>query len=318
MTTPPGAARRPRLILDCDPGVDDAAALVLAAHFADLVGVTTVGGNAPLRDVTNNALLAAQIFGIDVEVHAGAERPLVAEPMNAPEIHGEYGFAGPDLPELSRAPTSNDAVGWLIETIRGEEGLWLVPTGPLTNIALALRAAPDLAHRLAGISFMGGSASVGNRTAVGEFNVLVDPEAAAAVIGAPIVVQMAGLDLTHQFQTDDALADSLRETGTAGGVLLADLIVGYLDRIEVVTGRRRGGLHDPCAVLALTHPDLIDWTLRHTVVELAGAHTRGMTVIDQRRPAEGAAIDPGLVRHGHTIDNERARLALLEAVVAHD
>ncbi|MEL7156491.1 MAG: nucleoside hydrolase [Actinomycetota bacterium] len=313
----PAGGPRPRIILDCDPGIDDAAALVLAAHFADLVGVTTVGGNAPLRDVTVNALLAAQVFGIDVEVHAGAERPLVAEPRHAPEIHGEHGFAGPDLPELTRAVTSTDAVGWLIETIRAEEGLWLVPTGPLTNIALALRAAPDLVDRLAGISFMGGSATVGNHSAVAEFNVLVDPEAAAAVLGAPTVVHMAGLDLTHQFPTDDALADALRSLGTAGGVLLADLIVDYLDKIERIRGRRRGGLHDPCAVLALTHPHLIDWTPRRAEVELAGTHTRGMTVIDQRHEAPEEPAAPGVVLHGHAIDHGGARAALLEAVAGH-
>lgn len=318
MTAPGGStgASRPRLILDCDPGLDDAAALVMAAHWGDLVGVTTVGGNAPLRDVTSNALLAAQVFGIDVEIHAGAERPLVAEPRHAPEIHGEHGFAGPDLPELSRSAASHDAVGWLIEAIRAEEGLWLVPTGPLTNVALALRAAPDLVDRLAGISFMGGSAAAGNHSAVAEFNILVDPEAAAAVLAAPTVVHMAGLDLTHQFPADDALADTMRSVGTAGGVLLADLIVGYLDKIDHIRGRR-GGLHDPCAVLAVTHPHLIDWTARHAVVELAGTHTRGMTVLDQRRPAAGEPAEPGIILHGHTIDHEAARLALVEAVAAH-
>lgn len=319
-----GSGARPRMIVDCDPGLDDAAALVLASHFADLVGVTTVGGNAPLVDVTTNALLTAQVFGIEVEVHAGAERPLVAEPLHAPEIHGERGFDGPSLPPLERQAASHDAVEYLIETIRGEEGLWLVPTGPLTNVALALRSAPDLGARLAGISFMGGSAASGNRTAAAEFNVLVDPEAAAAVVaagrrsegGGEVPVLMAGLDLTHQFVVDDALAADLRATATPGGVMLADLVVAYLDQVEAIRGVRQGGFHDPCAVLAVTHPGLITHAHRRVEVELAGTHTRGMTLVDQRRALDEDDPD-GNVWHGHTLDQPAARAALLGAVVAH-
>ena len=308
---------KPRVIVDCDPGLDDAAALVVASHFADLVGVTTVGGNAPLADVTANALMSLQVFGVDVDVHAGAERPLVAAPRHAPEIHGEHGFAGPSLPPLERSAASGDAVEYLIETIRAEEGLWLIPTGPLTNVALALRAAPDLAPRLAGISFMGGSAAAGNHTAVGEFNVLVDPEAAAAVLATDTTIVMAGLDLTHQFVVDDDLATALRATGTDGGVMLADLVLAYLDQVEAIRGIRQGGFHDPCAVLAVTHPDLVARTLRRVEVELAGTHTRGMTVVDQR-PPPGHDDPGGNVWHGHTLDHPAALAALLEAVRAHD
>ncbi|MCL4149728.1 UNVERIFIED_CONTAM: hypothetical protein GTU68_007564, partial [Idotea baltica] len=203
-----------RLLVDCDPGHDDAVALVAAAYHGDLVGITTVGGNAPLADVTTNALLTCQLFGIDVEVHAGAARPLVAEPRHAPEVHGVSGFAGSSLPELTRTVTSNSAIDYLIETIRGEEGLWLVPIGPLTNVALAFRQAPDLPDRLAGVSFMGGSATFGNHSAVAEFNVLVDPEAAAVVLGSGARIHMAGLDLTHQFPVDDALVSDVAAIDT--------------------------------------------------------------------------------------------------------
>ncbi|MEM7339707.1 MAG: nucleoside hydrolase [Actinomycetota bacterium] len=308
---------RPQIVLDCDPGLDDAAAIAVASQYADLVGITTVGGNAPLADVTTNALLTVQVLGIDVEVHAGAERPLVAPPRTAPEIHGAHGFAGPTLPPLERQVASNDAVPYLIETIRATEGLWLVPTGPLTNVALALRAAPDLAGRLAGISFMGGSAGAGNHTPVGEFNILVDPEAAATVLSAPTTIRMAGLDLTHQFVVDDALATDVRAVGTAGAEMLADLIVAYLDNVEGIRGRRQGGLHDPCAVLAVTHPGLVSHVRRRVEVELAGTHTRGMTVVDQRLPA-GVDDPEGSVEHGHTLDHGAARSALLDALAAHD
>ncbi len=302
-----------RIIVDCDPGHDDAVALVVAAHFGDLVGVTTVGGNAPLLDVTNNALLTCQIFGLDVEVHSGAERPLVAPPRNAPEVHGVTGFKGPALPDLERSVASTEAVNYLIETIRGEEGLWLAPTGPLTNIAMAFRQAPDLVNRVAGVSFMGGSASVGNHSAVAEFNILVDPEAASIVLGSGAPLYMAGLDLTHQFLVDDSLVSDLRAISGPGALVLADLAASYLDQVELRGGERNGGLHDPCAILAITHPNVIEHTERHVDVELDGSLTRGMTVVDQRRGSQGA--DPN-VFHGHTIDHHQARALVLEAVAA--
>lgn len=304
---------RPRLIVDCDPGQDDAVALVCAAHYGELVGITTVGGNAPLADVTANALLTCQLFGIDVDVHAGAARPLVAEPRHAPQIHGVSGFEGPALPEPTRSVSSDDAIGYLIETIRAEEGLWLVPIGPLTNVALAFRQAPDLIDRLAGVSFMGGSAGAGNHTPVAEFNVLVDPEAAAAVIGSGVPLWMAGLDLTHQFVIDDALEADIRALAAGGGnrgaEVLADLVASYLRQMERIRGERRGGLHDPCAVLAVTHPGVIEHRIRHVDVELQGALTRGMTVVDQREPSSD-----GNVAHGHTLDHPRARSLVLDAI----
>ncbi len=306
-----------RLLVDCDPGHDDAVALVVAAHFGELVGITTVGGNAPLADVTANALLTCQLFGLDVEVHAGAVRPLVAAPRHAPEIHGVSGFDGPTLPDLERRPASTEAVDYLIETIRGEEGLWLVPTGPLTNVAIAIRQAPDLVDRLAGISFMGGSAGPGNRTPAAEFNLLVDPEAAAAVLSSGARIHMAGLDLTHQFTVDDALSADLRALGGPGAILLADLVDGYLDNAERVTGRRWGGLHDPCAVLAVTHPEVIESELRRVEVELAGTFTRGMTVVDLRAGDRRSSEAPN-VHHGHTLDHPTARRLVLEAVAALD
>ncbi|MEM7272093.1 MAG: nucleoside hydrolase [Actinomycetota bacterium] len=305
---------RPRLLVDCDPGLDDAVALVAAAHLGDLVAITTVGGNAPLRDVTTNALLTCQLFGIDVEVHAGAARPLVAEPRHAPEIHGVSGFAGPDLPPLEREPASTDGIEFLIETIRAEDGLWLVPIGPMTNVALAFRAAPDLPGRLAGVSFMGGSATFGNHGPVAEFNILVDPEAAAVVLGSGARIHMAGLDLTHQFLVDDDLANDIGVLGGRGARVLADLMGSYLDQIEKVRGLRLGGLHDPCAVLAVTNPEVIGTEARHVDVELTGTITRGMTVVDQR---PGRSDRPN-VNHGHTLDHGAARQLILDAIAARD
>jgi inosine-uridine nucleoside N-ribohydrolase len=308
-----GSCGRARFLVDCDPGQDDAIALAVAAHAGEIVGVTTVGGNAPLADVTRNALLTCQLFGIDAPVHAGSARPLVAPPRFAPEIHGVSGFGSGTLPELHRTVASTEAVLYLIDTIRAQEGLWIASLGPMTNIALALRLAPDIAHRIAGISFMGGSGGVGNHTPVGEFNVLVDPEAAAIVLGSGVPLRMAGLDLTHQFVLDDAFVQDLRELGTTGAAVMADLGAGYLDTVAQHRGSRTGGLHDPCAIIAVTHPALIEATPRHVEVELHGATTRGMTVVDRRGPGVGA--EPNVL-HGHRLDHAAARSLVMEAIRA--
>lgn len=301
------------LVVDCDPGHDDAIALVLADLHGRLLGITTVGGNAPLADVTRNALITAELFGIDAPVHAGSPRPLVAPARYAPEVHGERGFDGPEVPEPGRAPASDDGVGFLIDTARRTEGLWLVATGPLTNVALALRRAPDLVGLLAGISFMGGSATVGNHTPVAEFNAVVDPEALDIVLGSGVPLRMAGLDLTMQFVVDDDLERDLRAQGNRGAVVLADLVAAYLDALGRRDGRRRGGLHDPCAVLAVTHPELVARVPRHVAVELSGRLTRGMTVVDRR--GSGLGAEPN-VEHGVDLDVAAARRLVLDAVAA--
>jgi inosine-uridine nucleoside N-ribohydrolase len=184
------------VLLDCDPGHDDAIAIVVAARNTDLVGITTVAGNAPLTSTTHNALVMRDLLGIDVEVHSGSSRPLVGEPKHAGHVHGESGLDGADLPEPTTPLNGTDAAQFIVDACHKHDKLWLVPVGPLTNIALAMQKDPAVAQRIAGISLMGGG-SFGNRSAMGEFNIWADPEAAQIVFssGAPII--MAGLDVTH-------------------------------------------------------------------------------------------------------------------------
>jgi inosine-uridine nucleoside N-ribohydrolase len=281
--------RRPELILDCDPGHDDALALVLATSQARVLGVTTVAGNAPLERTTANACALRDVLGSDVEVHAGASRPLLREPMTASHVHGATGLDGADLPPPIRPADSHDAVAFLIDTCRAHEGVSIVATGPLTNLALALRGAPDLAARIDRVSVMGGG-SFGNRTPVAEFNLWADPEAASIVFaaspfgGGPLV--MAGLDVTFQFV---ATPDRIERIEALGGPL-ATALAGclrfyaraYAEQAE--PGSLDGApMHDPLAVIALTHPWLFERELRHVAVETGGVLTRGMTVIDRRR-----------------------------------
>lgn len=302
---------RHRVILDCDPGHDDAIALVMAARHTDLVGVTTVSGNAPIESTTTNAQIVIDLLGLDLEVHPGAPRPLVVEPFHADYVHGESGLDGADLPPPSRPPSDTDAVSFLIETCRAEEGLWIVATGPLTNVATALRAAPDLARRIAGISVMGGG-RFGNRTAAAEFNIWCDPHAAAIVFGYGGPLVMAGLHLTHQFQATPARIDRVRALPGRLAGLLADLLVffshTYVSRHEGMEG---AAVHDPCAVLALTHPELFTTTETHVEIETESSLTRGLTLIDDRLLLERGAANTTVLE---TIDAERAFDLVVEAI----
>ena len=207
------------MILDCDPGHDDAVAIVTAAHVADVAGIVTVGGNVDIDLTTHNALVMRDLVGIDAPVHRGAGHPIVAKPHHAAAVHGVSGLDGADLPAPVTPLDGTDGVEFIIDTCRAEEGLWLVPIGPLTNIGLAFRLAPDLPDRIAGVSLMGGG-SFGNRSAVAEFNIWADPHAAAIVFdaydpatpgSAAGTLIMAGLDVTHRFQLTPERIERTRE-----------------------------------------------------------------------------------------------------------
>lgn len=277
--------KRPRIILDCDPGVDDAMAIIAAARWADLVGITTVAGNVELEHTTANACRMRELLGLDVEVHTGAEGPLVGAQEFAHEVHGTTGLGSLVLPEPTRGADSDDAVGWLVETTRAEEGLHLVPIGPLTNVALALRADPGMAERVASITLMGGAAlSVGNVTAAAEFNVYADPEAADEVFRSGAPLTMVGLNLTHQVRMGSAHGRVCATFGTPVGDAMAELLEFYTTFHVAEEETEDGPVHDPCAVLAVTHPHLFEMASRPVRVEVDGTHTRGMTVVDERGP----------------------------------
>jgi inosine-uridine nucleoside N-ribohydrolase len=300
------------LILDCDPGHDDAVALAVAAHRGRLLGVTTAAGNVGLDHTTRNALAIVQMLGIDVEVHSGAAAPLCGESVDhATHVHGENGLAGATLPESRRRVASDDAAGFLVDITRQHAGAWIVATGPLTNVAIALQRDPTLPDRIAGISIMGGG-TFGNVAALSEFNINFDPEAADIVLRCGARLVMCGLDLTHQLLVDDAMVARSRALGNDFGPFAADFLGGYLANIRVLRGDALdAALHDPCAVLAVTDPQLLDVETLPVVVETAGAHTRGMTVVDQRPWARG-----GNVEWARTIDAPAAKQVVMDAFAA--
>ena len=301
------------VILDCDPGHDDAFALIVAAKYTNLLGVTTVAGNAALELTTRNARIILDLCGSRAPLHSGANKPLVQPPVFADYVHGKSGMDGAVLPEPSRGADSTRAVDFIIDTVRANDHVWLVPTGPLTNIALALTRAPDLAKRVAGISLMGGG-RLGNRTPSAEFNIWLDPEAAAKVFACGAPITMAGLHLTHEFQASpDRIALVERSHGKVGPILagLLRFFSGtYVNRHQGFVG---AAMHDVCAVLALSHPQLFTTSRRFVDIDLYGNLTRGMTVVDDRQLLEKPSANVNLLE---TIDADRGFAVVAEAVAA--
>ena len=300
-----------RVIIDCDPGHDDAIALILAHRYAEVLGVTTVSGNAPLTATTANALLVLALLNVDTPLHVGAAKPLVAAPVHATAVHGENGLAGVDRPRHERAPASDDAVGFLLDAAAPD--VWIIAVGPLTNLALAIARDPRWPQRIAGISIMGGSTGVGNATAAAEFNIFADPEAAARVFASGADIIMSGLNLTHQLRTTDAIVHTLRRSPAPTAQLAAQAFAHLHDLMGTWTGTREAALHDPCAVLAVTHPQLVTTRPRHVAVETSGELTRGMTVVDERRKPRP---DAAATRVGYRIDADAAMALVLDALGA--
>ncbi len=310
-------ASRVKIVIDCDPGHDDALALLLASRVCDVVGVTTVSGNAPLGAVTNNALRVLTLANLEVPVHAGADGPLVLPAdgvvPHATHVHGATGLNGVTLPEPGRAQSGDDAAGFLIDASQRYPDLWLVAIGPLTNVAHAIRRDPVFADRLAGISIMGGSTTGGNVTATAEFNVWADPEAADVVIRSGAHIRLCGLNLTHQVETSAELLERISAMATSRARFAAEVITYLHRRMTELRGRAAAALHDPCAVLAVTHPSLFEFHRLPAAVELTGTLTRGMTVFDQRHAARHVTPQIDVAFH---IDATAALALIMKALEA--
>ena len=305
------APHRPRIVLDCDPGLDDAIAILSAAYHGELVGITTVNGNVGIEHTTHNALITAQVADLDVGVHRGAARPLIAPTMDAARIHGATGLGDVALPELTRSVDSDDAVAFLCDTARSVDDLHLVAVGPLTNVALALRRDPDLRSRLAGLTIMGGGAHAGNVTPVAEFNVWADPEAAAIVFREAAPLAMVGLDVTHRVLLGGSEASRMRSAGTPASRFAAGLLEYAYDRCREF-GLEAAPVHDATAIIAVTHPHLFRRSNHPVAVELHGEHTRGMTVTDVRPPA---ALAEGPTPTTHDVVWDADAQAVIDLIV---
>jgi inosine-uridine nucleoside N-ribohydrolase len=288
------------VILDVDPGHDDAVALMLACSHPDLdlLAVTTVAGNVPLEKTTRNTLRVLSLIGCtDVPVGVGASKPLKRPLHTAEDIHGKSGLDGSEeIPDAGFEPDERGAVALISDTLRASpEPVTLVPVGPLTNIATFLREYPGLKGRIARISLMGGSMGHGNTTPAAEFNIYVDPEAAREVFESGLPITMSGLDITHQAGAGPDERERLRSTGRVGSV-----VAGFLDYFaatyERVFGFDDPPLHDPVAVAAVLEPGLLKTRPMRVDIECESDLTRGETVCDYygvtgKRPNAEVGVD---------------------------
>ena len=272
-----------KIIIDCDPGHDDAMAIMLALanpEKIDLLGIVTVAGNQTVDKVTKNALKVMTVLGRDIPVVRGAERPLTRELKTAPEAHGESGMDGPFVAEVKQEESGETALSFYKRVLEREDKVTIVAIGPLTNLALLFRAYPKLKGKIECISLMGGSVYSGNITSKAEFNFYVDPEAAKIVYHSGVKLIQAGLEVTDETAITFDEIERFKEGGKASKFVY-DLFAFY------TLFSRRNGLHktpifDACSVMYLLHPEIFDGRDYYVDIETDGELTRGMSVADLR------------------------------------
>jgi purine nucleosidase len=279
-------AKRRKIIIDTDPGQDDAVAILLALASPELevLGITAVAGNVPLRLTQLNARKVCELAGRpETRVFAGASRPMVRDLVTAEEVHGKTGLDGPDLPAPTMKLQETHAVDFIVETLMAEEpgSVTLCPLGPLTNIALALNREPRIASRIAQIVLMGGGYfEQGNVTPSAEFNIYVDPHAADVVLRSGVPIVMMPLDVTHKALTTAKRVKAIRDLGTSVGIAVAEMLEFFERFDENKYGTDGGPLHDPCVIAYLLKPELFSGRECNVAVETASELTMGTTVVD--------------------------------------
>ena len=290
-----------KIIIDCDPGQDDALAILLALGSPDeldVLAVTAVAGNVPLAFTEVNAQKLVALAGrTDVPVYRGADRPLVRDLVTAEMVHGKTGLDGADLPEPTTPLADGHAALAIVDILRREPAgsVTLCPVGPLTNIALAMRLAPDVVERIEAIVLMGGAIGVGNVTPAAEFNIYVDPHAADVVFRSGVPIVMHGLDVTHKALVTPARLAAIKAIGSAVSEAVHGLLTFY-NILDQARGEGQGAqLHDPCAIDYVMLPYLFGGKDCNVTVEIAGEASMGRTLVDWRErteePVNAFAVD---------------------------
>jgi len=308
---------RQKIILDCDPGHDDAIALLLAAHhpMLELLAITTVAGNQSIEKTTLNALKVCSLANIrDVPVAMGMDRPLVRPARHAADIHGASGMDGPNVPEPDIVLVPQHGVDLLIELLLNSDGdITLIPTGPLTNIATAIRREPAILPKIQAISLMGGAIGVGNASPSAEFNLWFDPEAASIVFQCGRPITMTPLEVTHQALATGEIVKRLRDVSRPVASFAADLLAFFADSYKNVFGFPAPPVHDPCAVAAVIDPTIISASEMYVEIETMSTLSAGRTICD----VYGKLGKPANVRVGYSLDVERFWEMLLDAILSY-
>ena len=306
-----------KILIDCDPGIDDAIALMMAQAHPDceIVGVTTVSGNQTIEKVTSNALRLAEFLGLgDVPIASGADKPLVRDAVQA-DVHGETGLGGWELPQTLRRASDRGAVDVILDTVRSNPAgtVTLVAIGPLTNIAQALRADPTIAQRFKQIVIMGGAVNAGNITPTAEFNFYSDAEAADEVMRSGGNIVMLGLDLTWQSAVPQSVLAEIRTlTGPVARAVEAWLDFYALG--EITPGEEGPSIHDACAVAYVIDPRLVTTESACVLVETQGQWTYGQTVVDRDFSFEL----PDNVRLGTVLDRDGFWRLVIESLRSYE
>lgn len=271
------------IILDCDPGHDDAINIIIAvakSNYFNVLGLTTVGGNVEVEKNTNNALKVLELLESTIPVYKGQSRPLVKQIEIATEIHGDSGMDGPVLPEPKLKEESQHAVDFIIESVKNsKEKVTLVPTGPLTNIAMALIKEPTIADNIEEIVLMGGG-TFGNWTPAAEFNIFVDAEAAEVVFTSGVPLAVFGLDVTHQVIATDDIVRRVGEIDNEIAQFVKELLIFFGQTYKDFFGFNGGPIHDACTCMYLLNPQMFEMKDVNVTIETKGEATYGMTVVD--------------------------------------
>jgi inosine-uridine nucleoside N-ribohydrolase len=307
-----------KVILDCDPGHDDALAILLAAHHPalELLAITTVAGNQSVEKTSLNALKVCSLAQLEhIPVARGMSQPLLRSVHYAADIHGESGLDGPALPKPSFALFPIHAVDLLIDLLLNSAGdIILIPTGPLTNIAVAMRREPAIIPKIRAISLMGGAIGVGNVTPASEFNIWADPEAAAIVFACGRPITMVPLEVTHQALATPDIILRLRSAQKTVTTLAADLLAFFAEAYRTTFGFAAPPVHDPCAVAAVIDRTIVPTQLMHVDVETVGTFTAGRTVCD----VYGKSAQPANVSVGLSLDRERFWDVLIDTLLTYN
>ncbi len=272
-----------KIILDCDPGHDDAVAIMLAARHPaiELLGVTVVAGNQTLENTQRNARRVLQWIGSTAPVYAGCPGPLVREKIIAADIHGSTGLDGPVFPELTKPLEKEHAVLYLVRTLMNSDGdITIVTTGPMTNLALAIRLEPRIVPKIRRIVLMGGSYANGNVTPAAEFNIIADAEAASICFGCGRPVTMIGLDVTRKVLCYPEIVERMRKIGNPASDLFVALMGHFCRSQKEVFGWEGGPLHDPVTIASLIDPGLLTLKAMNVQIDLRSTQSYGRTNCD--------------------------------------
>ena len=275
--------QKEKIILDCDPGHDDAVAIMLAAinPKIELLGITVVAGNQKLEKTVNNALKVCNHLNLNVPVYSGMSRPMIREQLIADDIHGETGLDGPKFEELKIKAENKHAVNFIIDTLmNSDEKITLVPTGPLTNIGMAIRFEPKIIEKINRIVLMGGSYQLGNMTPAAEFNILADPDAAHIVFSSGVKLVMMGLDLTRQASATKEVVEKIKSLNNKASKLFVDLMEFFAVSQKNVFGWTAPPVHDPTTIAYIIDPECIEVKPMFCEIELWSERSYGRTLCD--------------------------------------